>query len=145
MSSLESQITERQPEGWAVVDQLGHRRLVGHVQTIRIGNTVMLEIEQPEILWKDRPGHRPGDKDGARVVLDAHRVTIHPSTIYGLHIVPSRDYCIRAFFEIHQYASPARGPSRWAPDAQTSLALQDPYEYDDEDDEDELEDEGVPF
>lgn len=80
--------------GWAIVDQMGHRRLLGHVDTVYLGDVALLRIVQPAFTppprtvayedWLDTHGTIP---KGATIHFapEPERVTfVTPSSLYAM-------------------------------------------------------------
>lgn len=117
-------LPSRNPEGWAVIDLMGHRRLVGYLQLVSVGNVAMLEVDQPEIRSGQDPRCKTPQGDPERVLLSAHKLLIHLQAVYSLTPVPDQVHCVNAFFDQSTAFGMAECPARWSPNT-----------YEDDDDE----------
>lgn len=71
-------------EGWFVVQQMGHRNLIGEVKQIQMGETALLRVDVPgyseEVeVWKD-----DGDTVVERRTFEPRFEIINPASIYAL-------------------------------------------------------------
>lgn len=117
----------RNPEGWAVVDLMGHRRLVGRVLLVRLADVPMLEVEQPEIRASQNSDFDP--TIGDRVLLSTHKLMIHLQAVYSITPVPDEAHCVNAFFESNSMFDGAENPGRWSPDADEEDRDEDDQDY----------------
>lgn len=121
---MTTDLPQRNPEGWAVVDLMGRTRLVGHVQLIQMGDVTLLEVDQPRISTADHPSYRDSEDD--RVLLSAHKAVVSLANLYKLVLVPGKEHCIQAFFAHYGTYSMVECPDLWSPDRWTSDFAPDP-------------------
>lgn len=67
-------------EFWAIVEQMGHRKLAGHVTEVPMG---LLRIDVPEVRYQYSTGYGDERKIEDRTIA-AYTTFIGPSTIYAI-------------------------------------------------------------
>jgi hypothetical protein len=74
-------------EGWAVVQQMGYRTLVGEVRQVQFGDAVLLRVDTPEHVRESRTWDADGNPVTERTTYAAGVQFVGPSSVYSIAIV----------------------------------------------------------